>query len=97
MARVWVEVRPGMGVGGYSVFVDGLPPEMDAGHRGEARCHGRCGDGSLHSLLYSFYGAPGAALSIILRCGGRVVCRLAGIRIAEQGTPRNAGRTLFEI
>ncbi|HEX6375325.1 MAG TPA: hypothetical protein VFZ91_06355 [Allosphingosinicella sp.] len=96
MARLQVEVRPGTGVGGYSLFVDGVPAAMGAGHRGEASCAGRCGDGSPHAVLYSFNGTPGATLGIALRCGGRLVCRIAGARIAE-GAHRAAGRKIFEI
>lgn len=96
MARLQVEVRPGVGVCGYSLFVDGIPVTMDSGHRGEARCDGRCGDGSRHALLYSFSGAPGAALSIVLRCRGREVCRVETAGIAERGV-RGAGRKLFDL
>ena len=95
MARLQVEVRPGAGVWGYSLFVDGVPVTMGAGHRGEARCDGRCGDGSRHALLYSFNGQAGAALSIVLLCRGRDVCRIAA-RIAESGA-RGAGRRLFDL
>lgn len=96
MARLQVEVRPGAGVGGYSLFVDGVPVTMSAGHRSEARCEGRCGDGSRHALLYSFSGAPGARLSIVLKCRGREVCRIAAARIAETGA-RGVGRKLFDL
>ena len=95
MARLQVEVRPGAGVGGYSLFVDGVPVTMGEGHRGEARCDGRCGDGSCHALLYSFFGAAGAALSIVLRCRGREVCRIAAPILG--GGTRTAGRRQFEI
>jgi hypothetical protein len=97
MARVKIKVRPGEGVRGYSVFVDGMPLTLGPGHRGEARCDGRCGDGSRHSLLYSFDGRPGATLSVSLWCGGREVLRLLGERIAECGLPRGAGRKEFRI
>ena len=95
MARLQVEVRPGAGVCGYSLFVDGVPVTMTAGHRGEAGCEGRCGDGSRHALLYSFSGAPGAALTIVLKCRGREVCRVAAA-IAADGA-RGAGRKLFDL
>jgi hypothetical protein len=95
MARLQVEVRPGAGIVGYSLFVDGVPVTMGAGHRGEASCAGRCGDGSRHALLYSFNGAPGAALSIVLRCRARPVCRVEA-RIPESGA-RGVGRTLFDL
>jgi hypothetical protein len=97
MAWIQVEVRAGAGVCSYSLFVDGVPATMGAGHRGEARCDGRCGDGSRHSLLYSFTGALGATLSIVLRCGTREVCRIAGARIAGPRPPRSAGRRLFDL
>ncbi|HEX8573875.1 MAG TPA: hypothetical protein VF759_14115 [Allosphingosinicella sp.] len=97
MAWLQVEVRPGAGVCSYSLFVDGVPAVMGAGHRGEARCSGRCGDGSRHSLLYSFTGALGATLSIVLRCRGREVCRVAAARTAGAGPPRSAGRRLFDL
>ena len=97
MARLQVEVRPGAGVCAYSLFVDGVPATMGAGHRGEARCAGRCGDGSRHALLYSFHGKAGAALTIVLRCGAREVCRLRTARIGENGGWRGAGRTMFAI
>jgi hypothetical protein len=96
MARLQVEVRPGAGVCGYSLFVDGIPVTMDRGHRGEARCEGRCGDGSSHALMYSFSGAPGSALTIVLKCRGRVLCRVASERIAKRGA-RGAGRHLFDL
>lgn len=97
MARLQVEARPGAGVCGYSLFVDGVPVTMGAGHRGEARCDGRCGDGSRHFLLYSFSGRPGATLSVILWCGRQEVLRLFDDRIAERGAPRAAGRKEFQI
>ncbi len=96
MAKLQVEVRPDAGVGGYSLFVDGLPVTMSAGHRGEADCEGRCGDGSRHALLYSFSGRPGAALRIVLRCRGLEVCRVAAAPIPEAAT-RAAGRRLFDL
>lgn len=96
MARLQVEVRPGAGVGGYSLFVDGVPAAMGPGYRGEARCEGRCGDGSTHALLYNFIGTAGAVLTIILRCGGREVCRVAAEPIAATGR-RAAGRQLFDL
>jgi hypothetical protein len=96
MARLQVEVRPGTGVGGYSLFVDGVPVTMGAAHRGEAMCEGRCGDGSSHALLFSLGGRPGAELGIVLRCRGRVVCRVASARIPE-GEARAVGRILFDL
>lgn len=96
MAWLQVEVRPGAGVSGYSLFVDGVPVTMGADHRGEARCEGRCGDGSRHALMYSFSGAPGAALTVLLKCRGREVCRIAATRIAERAA-RSAGRRLFDL
>ena len=97
MARLRVEVRPGPGVSGYSLFVDGVPAAMRPDHRGEASCAGRCGDGSCHALLYSFSGAPGATLDIVLLCRDREVCRVAGARIAEGREQRAAGRRLFDL
>ncbi|HEX8263020.1 MAG TPA: hypothetical protein VF547_09115 [Allosphingosinicella sp.] len=96
MARLQVEARPGAGVSGYSLFVDGIPVTMDVGHRGEARCDGRCGDGSRHALLYSFSGSPGATLSIVLRCRDREVCRVAATRTAGRGVT-GAGREPFDL
>ncbi|HEX8222515.1 MAG TPA: hypothetical protein VF605_01715 [Allosphingosinicella sp.] len=96
MARLQIEVRPGAGVGGYSLFVDGVPATMGEDHRGEALCEGRCGDGSRHALLYSFSGAPGAALTIVVRCRGRTLCRIAAAPIAGPGA-RGAGRHLFDL
>ena len=97
MAKLRVEVRPGAGVRGYSLFVDGLPARMDGAHRGEADCEGRCGDGSLHALLYSFTGAPGATLLVTLRCAVTIVCRIDSERIADTGPPWRAGREVFVI
>ncbi len=97
MATVGIEARPGSGVFGYSLFVDGLPATMDSVHRGEAACAGRCGDGSSHTLLYSFNGAPGSRLGITLRCAGQIVCRLADLRIGDSGPPWQAGRIMFVI
>ena len=97
MARLRVEVRPGVGVRAYSLFVDGVPATMGAGHQGEAHCTGRCGDGSHHSLLYSFTGDVGATLTVVLWCREREVCRVAATLTAQPGPPRSAGRRLFEI
>ena len=97
MAWLQVEVRPGDGVGGYSLFVDGVPAAMDRGHRGEVVCAGRCGDGSIHALLYSFTGAAGSTLSITLRCAASIVCRLRAEPIAELGPRWRAGREMFAI
>lgn len=96
MARLQVEARPGVGVSGYSLFVDGVPVTMDSGHRGEVLCEGRCGDGSIHALLYSFSGAPGAGLAIVLKCRGREVCRVVAAPIAGPGM-RGVGRRLFDL
>ena len=97
MARVDIEVRPGAGVRGYSVFVDGMPLTLGPEHRGEALCDGRCGDGSSHSLLYAYVGRPGATLSVRLWCGGREVLRLIDDSIAEHGSVRRVGRKIFRI
>lgn len=97
MATVQIKVCPSEGVQGYSLFVDGVPQTLGPGHRGEARCDGRRGDGSSHSLLYSFSGAPGASLAIILRCAGREVCRLREALIGAGGGLQRAGRTIFKI
>jgi hypothetical protein len=97
MAWVDIRVRPGEGVRGYSLFVDGMPLTLGPDHKGSARCTGRCGDGSRHSLLYSFNGAPGSSLAIILRCAGREVCRLREALIGANGDYRRAGRTIFQI
>ena len=97
MATLQVQVRPGVGVGSYSLFVDGVPATMGRDHRGEVRCAGRCGDGSRHALLYSFTGAAGAILTIVLRCRGRELCRVAGAPIPEGRARRSAGRELFDL
>jgi hypothetical protein len=97
MAKLRVEVRVGAGVHGYSLYVDGLPASMAPGHRGEAICTGRCGDGSSHALLYSFIGAPGSTLTVTLLCAARVVCRLGELRIGDGGPPWRAGREAFAI
>lgn len=96
MARLQVEVRPGAGVCGYSLFLDGVPVTLGEDHRGEARCEGRCGDGSRHALMYSFSGAPGSTLVILLKCRGRLLCRVAATRNGVPGT-RRAGRELFDL
>lgn len=96
MARLDVKVRPGAGVCGYSLFVDGVPVWVDRSHRGEARCEGRCGDGSRHALLYSFSGVPGSTLRIVLKCRDRELCRVAAMRSGERGT-RGVGRELFDL
>lgn len=96
MARLQVDVRPGAGVSGYSLFIDGVPVTMGASHRGEASCDGRCGDRSRHALMYSFTGPAGATLSIVLKCRDRAVCRVVAARIGARGL-RGAGRELFEI
>ncbi len=97
MARLRVEVNPGVSVRGYSLFVDGLPVAMGAGHRGEAICEGRCGDGSAHALLYSFTGAPGGTLAITLSCAADIVCSLVAEPIPEGGPPWRAGREPFDL
>ena len=97
MAWVQIKVRPGEGVRGYSLFVDGMPQTLGPDHEGAARCEGRCGDGSRHALLYSFNGAPGSTLSITLRCAARTVCGMSQIRIGESGPPWRAGREMFVI
>ena len=97
MARVNIQVRPGDGVRGYSLFVDGMPLTLGPEHRGEALCDGRCGDGSRHSLLYAYIGRPGATFSVRLLCGGREVLRLLDDPIGEHGSARRAGRKTFQI
>src|SRR5687768_46716 len=97
MTTLLVEVRPGPGVGGYSLYVDGLPATMGAHHKGEVVCAGRCGDGSLHALLYSFAGLPGASLSITLRCALTIVCRIHSETKGDGGPPWRAGREMFVI
>jgi hypothetical protein len=96
-ATVRIEVRPGAGVRGYSLFVDGIPATMDSAHRGQASCAGRCGDGSRHTLLYSFNGAPGSTLAITISCGGRILCRPRELRIGEAGPPWQAERLTFVL
>lgn len=96
MARMRVEARPGEGVNTYSLYVDGLPASMATCHAGEAVCDGLKGDGSSHSLIYSFNGRPGATFGVSLWCGLREVCRLPEARIAS-GKPWCAGRETFEL
>lgn len=96
MAVLQVEARPGAGVSGYSLFIDGVPVTMGASHRGEASCDGRCGDGSRHALMYSFTGPAGSTLSIVLKCRGRTVCRVVAARVGARGL-RGAGRELFDL
>ena len=96
-ATVRIHVRPGPGVRGYSLFVDGMPATLDSTHRGESTCAGRCGDGSRHTLLYNFNGAPGSSLAITLICAGRILCRLDDLRIGDSGPPWRAGRIMFVL
>jgi hypothetical protein len=97
MMRLQVEVRPGPGVCGYSLYVDGLPATMSAHHKGEVVCAGRCGDGSPHALLYSFSGTPGATLAITVRCSTQVVCGLHSEILGAAGPRHRAGREVFAI
>ncbi|MGA9581461.1 MAG: hypothetical protein WBR13_05790 [Allosphingosinicella sp.] len=97
MARLQVEVRPGAGVGGYSLFVDGIPAAMDPHHKGEVICAGRCGDGSPHALLYSFAGLPGATLAITIRCSASIVFGPRVEIIGPAGSRWRAGREVFSI
>jgi hypothetical protein len=92
-----VEVKPGPGVGGYSLYVDGLPATMDAHHKGEVTCAGRCGDGSSHALLYSFAGSPGATLAVTVRCSARIVCALHAEIAGSAGSRSRGGREIFAI
>jgi hypothetical protein len=96
-ATVRISVCPGPGVRGYSLFVDGMPATLDPAHRGVAACAGRCGDGSRHTLLYNFNGAPGSTLGITLSCAGRILCRLGELRIGDTGPPWQAGRFMFVL
>lgn len=97
MTRLQVEVRPGPGVGGYSLYVDGVPATMGVHHKGEVVCAGRCGDGSPHALLYSFAGRPGATLVITVRCSARIVCSLRSEIVEAAGSRARAGREVFAI
>jgi hypothetical protein len=97
MTSLQVEVRPGPGVGGYSLYVDGVPATMGAHHKGEVVCAGRCGDGSPHALLYSFAGLPGATLAITLRCSAHIVCALSAEILGATGSRARAGREVFAI
>lgn len=97
MTRLQVEVRPGPGVGGYSLYVDGVPATMGEHHKGEVVCAGRCGDGSVHALLYSFAGLPGASLAITVRCPARIVCALRAEIDGATGSRSRAGREVFAI
>jgi hypothetical protein len=97
MTRLQVEVRPGPGVGGYSLYVDGVPATMDSHHRGEVVCAGRCGDGSPHALLYCFAGLPGATLAISVRCAARIVCGVHAEIVEAADSRRRAGREVFAI
>jgi hypothetical protein len=97
MTRLQVEVRPGPGVGGYSLYVDGMPATMGAHHKGEVACAGRCGDGSPHALLYSFSGAPGATLAITVRCAARIVFGPRVEIIGSAGSRSRAGREIFAL
>jgi hypothetical protein len=96
MATLQVEVRPGDGVVGYALFVDGIPVTMGRGHRGEVRCDGRSGDRSRHALLYSFSGAPGASLIIVVKCRAVELCRIVAAPVPGPGA-RGAGRHLFDL
>jgi hypothetical protein len=92
-----LEVKPGPGVGAYSLYVDGLPATMGAHHKGEVVCVGRCGDGSPHALLYSFSGLPGASLAITVRCSARIVCALRTEIVGAAESRSRAGREVFAI
>jgi hypothetical protein len=97
MTKLQVEVRPGPGVGGYSLYVDGVPAAMGDRHKGEVACAGRCGDGSPHALLYSFTGLPGATLAITVRCSARIVCQLSSEIVEAADSRARAGRQVFAI
>jgi hypothetical protein len=97
MAKLRVEVRTGAGVRSFSLFVDGIPAAMDPDQRGEAVCAGRCGDGSLHALLYTFTGTPGATLAITVRCSARIVCQLSSEIVEAADSRARAGRQIFAI
>lgn len=97
MTRLQLEVRPGVGVGDYSLYVDGVPATMGGHHKGEVVCAGRCGDGSPHALLYRFSGAPGATLAITVRCSARVVFGPRVESIDAAGSRWRAGREVFAI
>jgi len=97
MTSLQVEVRPGAGVAGYSLYVDGIPATMGSQHKGEVFCAGSCGDGSPHALLYSFSGAPGATLAITVRCSTHVVCGLNAEIVGEAGSRSRGGREVFVI
>jgi hypothetical protein len=92
-----VEVEPGPGVSGYSLYVDGLPAAIDAHHKGKVVCAGSCGDGSRHALLYSFVGSQGATLAITVRCSGRIVCSLRVEISGAEGSQSRGGRKIFAI
>jgi hypothetical protein len=97
MTRLQLEVRPGPGVGGYSLYVDGIPATMSAQHKGEVVCAGHCGDGSRHALLYSFAGLPGASLAITVRCSARIVFGPHVEIIGTAGLLWRAGRQVFAL
>jgi hypothetical protein len=97
IATLQVEVRASPGVSRYSLYVDGVPATMAGKHRGEVDCLGRSGDGSGHSLLYSFAGLAGSTLDITLHCASRIVCRIRAGPIAQGGPNWRAGREPFAI
>lgn len=97
MTRLQVEVMPGPGVGGYTLYVDGIPATMGSHHKGEVICAGRYGDGSPHALLYSFGGAPGATLAITVRCSEHIVCGLDAEIIGSAGSRCRGGREVFVL
>jgi hypothetical protein len=97
MTKLQVEVRPGPGVAGYSLYVDGVPAAMGDRHKGEVACTGRCGDGSPHALLYSFTGLPGATLAITVRCSTRIVCAVRAEIDGSNGSHSRGGREIFAI
>jgi hypothetical protein len=96
-AKLDVEVKPSPGVGGYALYVDGIPARMGAHHKGEVDCAGRCGDGSPHALLFRFSGLPGATLAITVRCSAQIVFGPRVESIDPAGSPWRAGREVFAI
>lgn len=96
MPSLPVEATLSAGVVGYTLLVDGnVVPMNYATNKGAIPVSGACGDHSPHQLLYTFEGAAGETLSVVITCAAVEVCNLKKAKITPNGVPYGGGKKDF--
>ncbi|MFA6113123.1 MAG: hypothetical protein WC729_04005 [Sphingomonas sp.] len=99
MARLHVKTEPSDGATIITIAIDGKVVAVPGRGTGEADIdvEGSCGDGSSHTLLYTFFGKAGETLAVTVTCGATEVCKLKKAEVSQVGEPHCTGWKKFTL